>query len=112
MSYEQAMKHSKNHRKDRFYQQCSGYAGDGKPQYPPITQEQEDRHSYSSMCKLLLSVHVFPVYIAQDNHGFWGIVPHNHISGTLIESYEALEIFAKEYAGVDPKDVIQQFHSV
>lgn len=26
MSYTQAMKHFKNHRKDRFYQQCSGYA--------------------------------------------------------------------------------------
>lgn len=24
MSYEQAMKHSRNHRKDRFFQQCSG----------------------------------------------------------------------------------------
>lgn len=27
MAYEQYMKHSKNHRKDRFYQQCSGYSG-------------------------------------------------------------------------------------
>lgn len=27
MAYEQYMKHSKNHRKDRFYQQCSGYFG-------------------------------------------------------------------------------------
>ncbi len=25
--YEQHMKHSKNHRKDRYYQQCSGYFG-------------------------------------------------------------------------------------
>lgn len=27
MAYEQYMKHSRNHRKDRFYQQCSGYFG-------------------------------------------------------------------------------------
>lgn len=27
MAYEQYIKHSKNHRKDRFYQQCSGYFG-------------------------------------------------------------------------------------
>ena len=26
-NYEQYMKHSKNHRKDRFTQQCSGYFG-------------------------------------------------------------------------------------
>jgi len=101
MSYEQAMKHSKNHRKDRFYQQCSGYAGDGEPQYAPITEEQEERNSYSSMCKLLMSVTVFPLYIAQDKWGFWGVVPHNHIGGTLIESSQELIDFAREYAGVD-----------
>ena len=27
MAYEQYMKHSRNHRKDRYYQQCSGYFG-------------------------------------------------------------------------------------
>ena len=29
--YEQAMRHARNHRKDRFYQQCSCYFGDGEP---------------------------------------------------------------------------------
>lgn len=27
MAYEQYMKHSRNHRKDRYYQKCSGYFG-------------------------------------------------------------------------------------
>jgi len=27
MAYEQYMKHFRNHRKDRHYQQCSGYFG-------------------------------------------------------------------------------------
>ena len=39
MSYGQYMKHWKNHRKDRHYQQCSGYAGDGKCD-APMTNEQ------------------------------------------------------------------------
>ena len=46
MSYEQAMKHSKNHRKDPFCQQCSGYFG------KPLKELQaEENHSLSYTVK-------------------------------------------------------------
>ena len=95
MSYEQAMKHWKNHSKDRFFQQCSG----------PISAQSgyqagsdiEDRRSVESMCRILSEEHVYPIYLKQDGLGFWYEVPSNTIAGTLIDSRDALERFAEEY---------------
>lgn len=34
--YDQHMKHFRNHRKDRYFQQCSGYGGDHDEDVKPI----------------------------------------------------------------------------
>lgn len=44
MSYEQYMKHSKNHRKDRFYQQCSGYFGKSLEELRAEEKSRENRY--------------------------------------------------------------------
>ena len=100
MSYEQAIKHWSNHRKDRFFQQCSGYAGDGIPSGARMTPEQEEALSRKTMTEILTQDLGFPIYLAQDNIGRWMIVPKNHISGVEIKDPEALKAFAFEYAGV------------
>lgn len=95
MSYDQAMKHWKNHRKDRFFQPCAG---------PVFTRtgyqtgsEIEDRRSIESMSRILTEDHGFPIWLKQDSLGFWYEVPSNDIAGALIESREALEQFAEDY---------------
>ena len=59
MSYEQHMKHYRNHRKDRFYQQCSGYAGDGKCD-APMTNEQLWAIERESFARMLEAAKTFP----------------------------------------------------
>ena len=44
MAYEQYMKHSKNHRKDRFYQQCSGYFGKSLSELEAEEKQQKVRY--------------------------------------------------------------------
>lgn len=44
MAYEQYMKHSKNHRKDRFYQQCSGYFGKSLEELEAEEKAQEIKY--------------------------------------------------------------------
>lgn len=68
MNYEQAMRHTRNHRKDRFYQEILG------------------------------AVKEFPVYIHQKKTGEWELVPKNHLFGQEIGSLEELAQFASDYA--------------
>lgn len=99
-AYEQSMKHWKNHRKDKFIQQCSGYGGDGEPKYPEITPEQEKENSERSMSEILDKDHEYPIYLYQLNIGVWELVPHNHLFGTEIKNEEELASFAQKYASV------------
>ena len=98
MSYEQAMKHSRNHRKDRFVQQCSGYAGDGVSQQ--MSEAQIKGMEIHSFIELLVNAkeeqEMFPIYIANSG-GLYHIVPENHLFGHRIEKYAELVEFGEKY---------------
>lgn len=94
--YDQHINHWK--RKKGAYQQCSGYFGDGQPQYPEITPEQEKENSKRSMSEILGKDYEYPIYLHQMNNGVWELVPHNHLFGKMIESQEELASFAEKYA--------------
>ena len=95
MSYEQAMKHSRNHRKDRFHQQCSGYGGNGDSQ--PITVEQGKKIEKESWAKLLEAAKnfPFPAHIFQSGW-FWRISDKPNLFSTEVKSYEELLKFGEE----------------
>lgn len=101
MSYEQAMKHSKNHRKNRFYQQCSGYAGDGVGHQK--TDEEIHNMETSSFQKVLEKAKhlVFPIYIASTGEGYYFICDEKNLFGEKIDSYEELIQFGKDYVGYE-----------
>lgn len=67
--YEQAMRHARNHRKDRFYQQCSCYFGDGEPDGFEVPKDIFSDLSAKSMEKILEAVKEFPVYLHQKKTG-------------------------------------------
>lgn len=99
MSYEQAMKHNKNHRKDRFVQQCSGYSGDGISHQ--MSEEQIERNKVSSFVELLANLKGspnFPVYISNSgSYGIFRIVSEKYLFGYKIESYAELVEFGEKY---------------
>ena len=96
--YEQAMRYTRNHRKNSFYQQCSGYFGDGKPDGFKVPEDVFSDLSAKSMEKILGAVEEFPVYIHQKKTGEWELVPKNHLFGQEIGSLEELAQFASDYA--------------
>lgn len=96
MSYDQAMKHWKNHRKDRYFQQCSFASSGGG--HDTLTESKAQELSKTSIAKIIETVHDYPLFIRQYSIGVWSIVPKNDLFGTKIESEEELKFFAKEYA--------------
>lgn len=104
MSYEQAMKHSKNHRKDRFYQQCSGYGGDGESHQ--VSDKEIQDFSVSSFKKILEEARtaVFPIYIRQHGDGYYSIVDERNLFGHKVDSYENLIQFGIDYVGLHEND--------
>ena len=99
-AYGQAMKHWTNHRKDRFYQPCSGIVSE-RPKIDSVSKETEEKWSRESMQKILQTELNFPIYLFQNKWGIWEVVAKNHIAGAKIESAEELEAFANEYAFQD-----------
>ena len=96
MSYEQALKHWRNHRKDRFVQQCSGPVHE--KQVVVDSFENYAQRSRESMEKLLAEPMKFPSYIAQNSCGEWEIVSPHNLFGAEIQTHEELVRFATEYA--------------
>ena len=97
MSYEQHMKHYRNHRKDRFYQQCSGYAGDGKCD-APMTNEQLWAIERESFVRMLEAAKTFPfpAHVFQTG-GFWRITDKPNLFSTEVKTYDELVEFGKNY---------------
>lgn len=99
MSYEQAMNHSRNHRKDRFIQQCSGYGGDGISHQ--MSEAQIERNKVNSFIELLENLKGspdFPVYISNSgSYGIFRIVSEKYLFGYKIESYAELVDFGEKY---------------
>lgn len=95
MSYDQAMKHWSNHRKDRYFQQCSApVTSTGSVS---ISQNKFQDLSKESIRIIIDSSPIFPLYVHQNRIGEWEIVPSNHLFGTKIETKEALVNLAEEY---------------
>ena len=95
MSYDQAMKHWANHRKDKYFQPCSGPVPEACS--VAVDAATEDRLSLESMKKILGEDHVFPIYLAQTSNGVWEKVARNRISCVLCRDRENLERFAEDY---------------
>ena len=96
MSYEQHLKHWKNHRKDKAVQQCSGYSGNGASHQ--LTEDQFKKLELSSFKRLLEEAKSvkFPVYIACTG-GYYHFTDPKHISGARIENYQDLIQFGRDY---------------
>ena len=95
-NYEQHMKHWKSHRKDRYYQQCSGYCRignvDNKGNVQTKNMEEESFKKILDKAKN----ESFPIYISSLG-GYWFVCDKNNLFGTMIASYEELEQFGRDY---------------
>lgn len=70
--YNQAMKHWRNHKKDRFFQQCA--APVASLQYPHLSEEEKRKRSNESLEALLDQAVDFPflsIKISGLEHGKW-----------------------------------------
>ena len=97
-SDEEAMRHTRNHRKDRVCQQCNGYFGDGEPEGFRVPEDVFADFSAKSMENIMGTVKEFPVYLHQKKTGEWELVPRNHLFGQEISSPDELAKFAPDYA--------------
>ena len=97
-NHDQAMKHWKNHHKDRFYQQCSGYAGDGKCEQAPKTNEEFCALERESFAKVLeaAKTYQFPVHVFQTG-GIWRITDKPNLFSTEVKTYDELVEFGRNY---------------
>lgn len=100
MSYEQAMKHSRNHRKNRFVQQCSGYAGNGESE-PPMTEEKRQQLELETFARLKeIPKEAYPIYIANSGGWYWYETTERNLFATRIETPAELEQFGKDMVGL------------
>lgn len=96
MSYNQAMKHWKNHRKDKYFQPCAAPVNENGSFR--ISEEKFKELSKETIDKIISDADSFPLFIHQDLSGAWSIVPPNHLFGAEIDSHEQLINFAIDYA--------------
>ena len=94
MSYEQHMKHWRNHSKDRFTQQCSG----------PTRNTEVESHSCpvalsrNSFQRLMDSLKCddFPVYVKQGSGGIWSFTNERDSFGTKINDMTEMRKFYED----------------
>ena len=94
MSYEQAMRHSKNHRKDRFTQQC------GDPTHEPgepLTPEQVRANEIRSLERIVERETEYPIYITQVSGGIYVTADERNSFATKIESRDELNDFIRDF---------------
>lgn len=96
-NHDQAMKHWKNHRKDRHYQQCSGYAGDGKCDVPKTNEElcTLERESFAKVLEAAKTF-PFPAHVFQTG-GVWRIADKPNLFSSEVKTYEELVEFGRNY---------------
>ncbi len=106
MSYEQYMKHSKNHRKDKYHQQCSGYTNFARRSDVETMSNQANlRLETESMKKILQAKHTFPIYITQSGY-YWCVVPDTHYFGIRINNTDELMRFIKDCTDINIDEYI------
>ena len=96
MSYAQYMKHWKNHKKDRFYQQCSGYAGKGEIQ--AVDANNRESLELTSFKRVVAEAEKaeFPIFIC-NNGDYFSIRNTSSFLTNEIKSFEELLTFGREY---------------
>ena len=93
MSYEQAIKHSKNHRKDRFYQQCSGPTHEpSEPMSAGLMRNLE----LTSIRRIAEETTEYPIYIKPCGCVYVCVDERNSFA-TKIASREELDAFIRDY---------------
>lgn len=98
MSYEKHMKHWRNHKKDRHYQQCSGYFGDGKCEEVLPTNEELrsiERRSFEILLEEAKTFS-FPAYVFMAGR-VWRISYKQNLFSTEVKTYEELVEFGRNY---------------
>lgn len=94
MSYEQAMRHSRNHRKDRFTQQCGG------PVHEPDAMRTPDQTRANELCSLERIAEReqdYPIYIKPLSGGVYVTVSERDSFATKIESRDELNDFIRDF---------------
>lgn len=100
MSYEQHIRHWGNHRKDRHYQQCSGYFGDGKcEEVPPALEELRviERRSFEILLEEAKTF-AFPAHVFMAGR-IWRISDKPNLFSTEVKTYEELLEFGRNCVG-------------
>lgn len=94
MSYQQAMRHSRNHRKDRFTQQCSG------PTHEPgelKTPERMKADELRSLEHIAETTEDYPVYIKPVSNGVYVTTSERDSFATKIASRDELHDFIRDF---------------
>lgn len=94
MSYQQAMRHSRNHRKDRFNQQCSG------PVREPgelKTPEQMKTVEIRSLERIAETAENYPIYIKPVSDGIYVATNERDSFATKITSRDEQNDFIRDF---------------
>lgn len=95
--YDQHMKHFRNHRKDRFFQQCSGPTRE--PGKAPTPEQAEDIERRSILYIMEnTKEEEYPIFIRQGG-GMWCTTCEKDCFGERIENRDHLLRFLREYVG-------------
>lgn len=94
MSYEKAMKHFTNHRKDRFYQQCSGPTHETSE---PVNADLMKNLGLTSIRRIAEETTEYPIYILSISSGVYVCVDERNSFATKIASREELDSFIRDY---------------
>lgn len=95
MSYEQHIKHWRNHGKDRYYQQCSGYAGNGDGEL--LSEEAKKKCEIESFARLKeIPKESYPIYVVNSGGCYWHETSERNLFAIQIETPSELERFEKE----------------
>lgn len=96
-NYNQFMKHWKNHRKDRFTQQCSfSTSSDDCNENNIRCNERENELKSFKMLREIPSDD-YPIYIVKHGDGIWSHYDCDGFSRIRIDSQDELEQFGKDY---------------
>lgn len=94
-NYNQYMKHWKNHRKDRYTQQCGGPVHEPDKQVELCSVECERQLFDHLMDRLKCDA--FPVYVKQGGGGMWLFTNERDSFGTKISNMEEMQKFYNDY---------------